>query len=283
MSDNQHRVILVPTDFSETCQNAINHAVHLAKIGDQTIVLLHVINKDTRARLKKEGKGIETIVARLESLRQEILESNIIEIEIIAREGSIYKVIDDVASQVKANLMILGTHGKHGLQYLFGSFAFKVITESPCPVYVVQEKTKITDCNKVLFPVNIYTEPRQQVPLAKRVAKFFDSEFIVFKQKFSDRIAVSKLEIITKQILTELNKSEIKYEIVSAEKQKDFTGQLLDYVSSENIDMIIMMTDSRLQEPDFNSSAWSEKLIYNEANVGVLCINPVYLDEIYYF
>ena len=66
MSDNQHRVILVPTDFSETCQNAINHAVHLAKIGDQTIVLLHVINKDTRARLKKEGKGIETIVARLE-------------------------------------------------------------------------------------------------------------------------------------------------------------------------------------------------------------------------
>jgi hypothetical protein len=46
--------------------------------------------------------------------------------------------------------------------------------------------------------------------------------------------------------------------------------------------MMMMMTDSNIENPSFDNSSWSEKLIFNLAQIPVLCINPVYLGQIYF-
>ena len=43
-----------------------------------------------------------------------------------------------------------------------------------------------------------------------------------------------------------------------------------------------MMTDSRIDHPDFHNSSWSEKLIFNEAAIPVICINPVWLGQVFF-
>ncbi len=283
MTEEKTLNILVPTDFSDTCQNAINHAVNHAKISGHQITILHVINKETRSKLKKEGMGLETVLEKLQDIQQDILANNDIGVNYMAKEGSIFDVIQEVAKEIQANLMILGTHGKKGLQYLFGGWARKVVVQSPCPVLVVQEKTPMSDYSKVLFPVNVYTEPRQQLPAAIRVAEQYHSTFHIYLQKFMESFDSARLDVISAQIEEEFKKHNIKFNVESAEKQQNFTGQLLSYAGQEKIDMIIMMTDGRIDEPDFSNSSWSEKLIYNEAAIPVLCINPVYLSSIYYF
>ena len=44
----------------------------------------------------------------------------------------------------------------------------------------------------------------------------------------------------------------------------------------------MMMTDSNIESPNFDTSSWSEKMIYNVAQIPVFCINPLYLGQIYY-
>ena len=49
-----NNIILVPTDFSEVCENAIDQGVALAQFLKYKVCILHVIDKQTEANLKKE-------------------------------------------------------------------------------------------------------------------------------------------------------------------------------------------------------------------------------------
>ena len=45
--------ILVPTDFSEVCDNALEHGIEIAKFFNYDLCILHVIDKNTKVYLKK--------------------------------------------------------------------------------------------------------------------------------------------------------------------------------------------------------------------------------------
>ena len=48
------KIVMIPTDFSEVCDNAIHHGVELAQYLHYNVCILHVINKETKSFLKKE-------------------------------------------------------------------------------------------------------------------------------------------------------------------------------------------------------------------------------------
>ena len=57
--NNQERnsTILVPTDFTPVGQNAIEHAVSAGELLNFKVVILHVINRETKAMFGKENTG----------------------------------------------------------------------------------------------------------------------------------------------------------------------------------------------------------------------------------
>jgi nucleotide-binding universal stress UspA family protein len=278
----RNNIVLVPTDFTPVGQNAIDHGVVAAKVLNFKLVLLHVINRETRVKLGKENAE-QAVEDKLRTIAKVIKSRSKIKVEYIFREGSIFDVISDVANEIKANVMILGTHGKKGVQHITGSYAMKVITESPVPVIVVQKRQPNPDgFGKIVFPVSLYTESRQQVFYAIVNSVLFNSEILIYKQKSTDPAAISKLNIITAQIEEEFQKNDVHYSLAQAEHTRNFTSQLLDYAVSNSADMIMMMTDSNLESPNFDTSSWSEKMIYNVAQIPVFCINPMYLGQIYY-
>lgn len=283
MTKEDKKAILVPTDFSEACQRAIDYAVNVASYRGLKVVLLHVINKESRAQLKKERKGIETIFDRLNLLKEDIQQKfPNIEVEVIAREGSIFEVITEVANNLNPRWMALGTHGKKGLQHVFGSYALRLVTQTTCPVVVVQENSPISIPRKILFPVNIYSEPRQQVQYAVMAAKRFNSTIYIYKQKFEDPGESSRLDVITEQIEKAFEGEKIAYETSQAARQSNFIDQLLEFAEKKEINSLLMMTNSSIDNPDFNHTHWSESLIYNKKGIPVFCINPVYLGQIYF-
>jgi nucleotide-binding universal stress UspA family protein len=278
----RNNIILVPTDFTPVGQNAIDHAVSAGELLDFKVVILHVINRETKTALGKENTG-QAVEKKLKEIVKSIRSKSKVSVDFIFREGSIFDIINEVADELKVNFMILGTHGKRGLQHLFGSFALKVITHSPVPVIVVQKRQiGPQGFKKIVFPIGLYTESRQQVFYAIVSTILFKSELLVFKQTSNQVADTTKLNIITSQIEEEFTRNKVKYKVFEAERHGNFAGQLLDFAVSESADMIMMMTDSNIQNPNFNNSTWSEKLIFNLAQIPVLCINPAYLGQIYF-
>ena len=281
-TEERNNIILVPTDFTPVGQNAIDHAVKAAEILKFKVVLLHVINRETKARFGRKNTGL-AVDQHLKEIVKEIKSRSKVKVEYLYRDGSIFDVIGEVATELKANMMILGTHGKKGLQHLLGSYALKVITQSPVPVIVVQKRAILNHgYKKIVFPIGLYTESRQQVFYAIVTSLLFKSEILIYKQTSNQVADTTKLNIITSQIEEEFIKNGVNFTITEAEKHSDFAGQLFDFAVSNSADLMMMMTDSNIENPSFDNSSWSEKLMFNLAQIPVLCINPVYLGQIYF-
>jgi nucleotide-binding universal stress UspA family protein len=140
--ETKKHTVLVPTDFTEVIEYAIEHAAGICKTQGYKLTLLHVINKETKNYLKKEKLTGDSIHERLEKQVKEISGEYGIEVDFVVKEGSIFSTIGEVAKEVGANKLVLGTHGKVGVQKLVGSYAMKVIESSPAPVIVVQKRVQ---------------------------------------------------------------------------------------------------------------------------------------------
>ena len=277
-----NNIVLIPTDFSEVCSNAISHGVKLAKFLGYKVFILHIINKETRAALKKKNVGIEYIDSRLKEYSRYYTKKYGVEIDTMAVEGSIFATISLVAKEIKANLMVMGTHGKKGLQHVFGSYAMKVVEESTIPVIVVQKRAFKTGYKNIVFPVSNDLEPRQAVHWAKLMAKLFSAKLHIFLSPEKDTARRTSLNIITKQITTVFDAESVDYSITTAAKSAGFADQVISYAVIQHADLIMIMTRPNIDVIGFSLSAWDERLMFNEAQIPVMGINPIEFGYHYY-
>ncbi len=281
-SGKYDKVVLIPTDFSEVCNNAVRHGVELAKSLKFDIFILHVIDKKSKLALKEEGAGTELIEKKLKAIKTKYEKKCGVSITTVAREGTIFGVINKVAEEIKANLMIMGTHGKKGFQHIFGSYALKVVLDCPCPVIVVQKKSFGKGYENIVFPISNTLEPRSKVQWALLMAKLFNSKIHLYQALEKDKGLNSRLKIITAQITKIFDEQKIPYEIAVAEKTTGFADQVVHYSTVNKMNLIMIMTVPQIDVPGFNVSAWDEKMMFNEDEIPVMCINPTEITD-YYF
>ena len=276
-----NNVLLIPTDFSEACNNAIHHGVGLAKSLNYSVCILHVINKQTKSFLKKEKLSVDYVEERLKKYK-DTYEGQSVTIETIARDGSIFKVINEVATEIKANIMVLGTHGKQGMQYLFGSYALRVVLDSPCPVVVVQKRSFGDGYHNIVIPISNDLETRQKVQWVLLMARLFHSKVHLFQANENDPDLDGRIKFITAQITKILDENKILYEIIKAEKVGDFANQVISYSIKTRTELIMIMTIPHIDVPGFSVSTWDETMMFNGAEIPVMCINPTELGNYYY-
>ena len=268
MYEKMNNIVLVPTDFTTVGDNAINQAAEAAKYLKYKVVILHVIDKITKSQLKKENLTEDSILKKLNLITKEIKENYKIEAEGIARKGSIFTTISDVAKETGANLLYLGTHGKVGMQHITGSFALKVITSSPAPVIVVQKRTFINGYNRIVLPITSSAGPWEKTKWAAHIAKQFNSEIHIYQMSGAD------IDKATKQITEFFVKNGVKYTIEVSPKNSNFENQVIDYATSNNADLIMIMTDPDQSLKKFILGSWDKQLIFNASQIPVMCINP---------
>jgi len=140
---------LVPLDFSEEANRALDYAITLAgKLGAR-LTLLHVIQA---LPLGSVDMGVTLPVAYVEDLEAEIrrtMASSLERVTTAGLEGDMVIVhgvpfheILETAKTQQVDLLVVGTHGRTGLHHvLLGSVAEKVVRLAPCPVLVVRQPT----------------------------------------------------------------------------------------------------------------------------------------------
>ena len=141
------KTILVPIDFSQTSKKALVYAVRMAEQFGSKIVLLTVVEPVATPDFAYHPLMLETDKAkgaartRLETLCREALISPKMLDRVIVRYGTAFAEITDAARTLKADLIILTTHGYTGLKHVFmGSTSERVVRHAPCPVLTVREK-----------------------------------------------------------------------------------------------------------------------------------------------
>jgi nucleotide-binding universal stress UspA family protein len=262
-------VFLVPTDFSEVCGNAAHRAASLAKDYNYKIVLLHVIDKNTLSDLKKEGKGLEAIDQKLQELAGSLVREYVIPVETVSKEGDIFSTIAEVAEEVGASLIFLGTHGKVGMQKITGSFALRVVISSEVPTIVVQKRPfGGKRLEKIVMPITSELGPWAKTKWAAAIAKEFNATIHIY------HLPTTEMEDVITMITNHFEVNHVPYEIVKADKSANFTKQLLDYSTSENADMILIMTNPDKSLSSFLLGSYDEEIIFNPSQIPVMCVNP---------
>lgn len=268
METAKNPIFLVPTDFSEVCANAAHRAASLAKDFNYKVVLLHVIDRNTISELKKEGKGPEWVDEKLKDLSNALNLEYGVKVETISQEGDIFTTIAEVANDIKASLIFLGTHGKVGMQKITGSFALKVVTSSELPTIVVQKRPFGKGISTIVLPITSDAGPWAKTKWAASIAKEFNSTIHIF------HLPGEEMEDVITMITNHFQVNGVKFEIKEAEKATSFTKQVIDYSTARNADMILIMTNPDKSLKSFLLGSYDEDIIFNTSQIPVMCINP---------
>jgi len=138
--------IVCPTDFSESAERAAQEAVQLAKALGAELVLAHVA---TDAMLWREGVYTPDLRAVVEGQRKwaaDALAARALAVgaegvtaRAVVKDGVAWKEIVRLAAEEHADMIVMGTQGRTGLErLLLGSVAERVLRHAPCPVLTVR-------------------------------------------------------------------------------------------------------------------------------------------------
>ena len=139
------RTVLCPTDFSDVSARAETYAAALARHYDASLHLLHV---DPPMPVMAPYGEIP-VDARLFEEQREVAEAELVKAGERARAGGLTvettmkgghpaREILALADRAQADMLVIGTHGRGGVEHLLlGSVAEKIMRKAACPVLVV--------------------------------------------------------------------------------------------------------------------------------------------------
>ncbi len=266
MKNSEKNTILVPTDLTSVVECALNHAVEIARLFNRKIILLHVLTKK---------KYEEEVRIKLEQQASKLNENTGLDVSFRIEEGSIFTTISKVAEEVNAEFIIMGIHGKKGLQYIVGSYAYKVITSSKVPVLVVKKEHVHKGYNNIVLPIDFSLESTQKVRYAIIFAKYFNATIhIIGFLSTTSSVWKIKKEVIVKKLTDYIKQSgvDVTAEII-IQPGAVIHDVVLDYAEKIKADMIMIVAELGDLFKDIFSKNSAEQIV-DKSDFPVLNIIP---------
>lgn len=259
--------VLVPHDFSTVADCAVNHASKIANSFGGEVHLLHVVSKQ---------KEIESIKEKLTKIAEKAEKNTAATFHVIVRVGNIFEDIGDVASEIGAGFIVMGTHGAKGMQKIMGSYALRVISNSKVPFVIVQNKDpkKADTYDDIVVPVDYSEVTKQKLAVAANIAIQFGSKIHLFYELESDEFLKKKLDRELSFAKNYFLERKITYTLNQAEESGSFKKQLIKFASRIDADLIaVVNTQEGALLPDFFGSE-EQEVIANDAEIPVIITNP---------
>ncbi len=259
------RPIIVPWDFSQVAENAFQHAVNISKVLNREILLLHIVadSKDVESKRTELDESSE-------KLGNEYGKKPFTEVV----DGSIFKAIGDTATEMKAEMIIMGTHGMKGAQKLFGSKALKVVVSSRIPFLVVQDKPKKDKVDTILLPIDFKQENKEKANWIYYLARNFGAKFIILKSRAKDKGFRKKILSNIKYIESFLKGHDVAYEIITAPGKESFKKEIIEIAREQQADLILVMATRDINWVDYLLGAPEQYVLANPVGTPVMCMNP---------
>jgi nucleotide-binding universal stress UspA family protein len=181
--------ILFPTDFSESANYALVHALSLAARYRADLHLFHVVNVYDDPH--QQGHHFPT-QDEIEKLVQERSTADFVTRDVVnawknihvtrqqERGLTIAPAVLEYTDEHDIDLIVMGTHGRRGLGHLLlGSVAEEIVRLSPCPVLTVRGKkngSQIAAIKRILVPVDFSGHAQRALAHAAELARMYGAE-----------------------------------------------------------------------------------------------------------
>jgi nucleotide-binding universal stress UspA family protein len=255
-------IILVPTDFTNAGDKALEYGISLAKKDEANICLLHVVES-------VDDLAVAEIKLHLTIKNHE---KQYPYIKPLIRVGNIFNDISDVSEEIGASLVVMGTHGIQGLQKLTGSHAMKVVTNSNVPFIIVQKDNDLGGIKNILFPVDHEQMTKVKMHKALQLAKTTNARIHMVAKKSNDAFIKRGVtnNLTSLKNFFQMNNTSYSVKFIDNDQVDD----LLTYCETSNIDLICVVNNQAKKITSlFNSNNLEQKLITNTMNVPVMLVN----------
>ncbi|MEN3037843.1 MAG: universal stress protein [Candidatus Kryptonium sp.] len=138
--------ILLPTDLSPASISAFKYAKSLAEKYGASIYVLYILENIPILAIHGLDLTLERVEKNMEENAKQQLEKIVKEnlktknkVQIFIRKGVVDDEILKFADEKKVDLIVMGTHGRTGIEYtLLGSITEKIVRKAKCPVLTIK-------------------------------------------------------------------------------------------------------------------------------------------------
>jgi len=262
------KTILVAIDFSKNAEHALEYALVYANKLNADIQLIWVDNILTEDSVidsidRETRKEKKTYMEGLVSKYQPQLKKS--KISYFLKRGRVYQEIAKAAKQINADIIFAGTHGVSGYeQYWIGSNAYRIMTQSPCPMVTIRSDYQFKKSIKnILLPLDSSLETKQKLPFACDLAKEFGAQIhllMIYNSPLS--VIRKRVEQFGKEAEKCLTERQMDH-VIERLEASNVAASLLEYSNKNNIDLIMIMTDQGITTANKFLGPYAQQLINN--------------------
>ncbi len=272
-----NKVILSGIDFSDCSINALEHALIIAAKAEADLTMVWVNRPVSGKEIYQINQEniVSEVIKRFDALIEKY-QPNLPagKLNYVIRKGRVYREIVDVANELDAFLIVVGTHGASGFEeFWIGSNANRIIAATHRPVISIRGGVFIhKDLQKIVMPIDSTVESRQKVPMTTLLAKYFNAEIHVlamFTSPFeSVRSMIREYVAQTERYLLE---NGIKHYVEHVETD-NITNATIDYAIKIDANLISIMDEQESAAANLWLGPYAQQMI-NHSPIPVLCIH----------
>ena len=241
--------ILVPVDFSDVSQNALEFAIKIAQALKSKITLFHtiqptLITSDMGGYLYPGQEDSDHRISEKVDQLIEFVNAYHVRAEKIIRKGILSG--DEIAELVeteKINMIITGTHGAKGLEAFLHSTNSVTISEKvKCPVLIVPATARYHQIKKIMYATDFQYEDLHEIEKISKLASPCNAQIIVThinndpKRYEEEEINMNWFAVIGSSII---NYENIEYKLIYNE---NIIEAIEDAIQTLDIDILCMST-----------------------------------------
>ncbi|MEB2775871.1 universal stress protein [Algoriphagus sp. D3-2-R+10] len=251
--------VLVPFDFSEQAQNALDFSTALASSFDQVeISVLNVVEIPSSSGMGTMGGGdfipdmdnqifvIEMVNRRKEQFKE--LESKYAEnsfsfsTKIVL--GNAFQSISSAIIEENPDLVIMGSKGTSGIEeVLVGSNTEKVVRTAQCPVVTVKAATDPSKFKKIVFASDFREDQDELADRVKTLQKWFDADLYLVIINTPGSFETTRESAA--RIKKFANKYAIEHAVAEIYNSYSEEAGIVEFAEDINADLIAMATHGR--------------------------------------
>jgi nucleotide-binding universal stress UspA family protein len=263
--------ILVAIDFSDASFNAVSHAAFMANVFSAKLTLVHAYSGTSHFekthQAKRYASSDDLQIANEKFLKKEvdgIARKFTVKIKSIVQKGKPVKVLNEVAADIHADLIVLGMKGKGESNSKFGSTATSMIAKTIVPLLVIPKDASYKTIESITLASDFHDEKLlSNFPvLENMIAKYDPFIQILNVQKKDSKLTA---EMIAAKMSTGLMWDKYNHSFNIIEKD-DIDEGINKFLKKNQSDLLIMVARKRnfvaqLVEPSHTKKMTSQTKI----------------------
>lgn len=271
--------ILIPYDFSQACDTALDYAIAYTRNTSIQIILIHVVTTEKiESIIKKNLVPVDKNVVKAHALKfvqnrlnTELKTKEFTNYSVVLYSGDLLQGINETIIDKNIDIVFLGIHRKQGSKWILNSDALSLIDQISIPVLAVQNSQLHTGFKNIAFPVyneenvTLKTDALHELNLGTN-----KNIYIIPKpyKKLHEKQKNIELNRTIRRRFSSLNMQ--YYEVSSASTNDDFDSELISQCSTLNIELITIINSQ--DNHCWYKKAHEDNLLFNNKKIPILCL-----------